>query len=266
MDPNFSTNINNVFINLRSDNDIGTQLDEVVSAMKEIKRINISASNAENVCDFSCLNTTKASLDFLMIQGRTEYGLSNNIFRVIEYHGKTLTIVHFSNVSNFNLTHLLHHCPHLMDLSLDTCSLLDDDDVHMRLDPLKEMRELMIVNYSGNVNVNINEYCWLALLAEAKKLNYLDLTGYDGKNLKRALKKVYKRHNFPSLNHFGLTNVNALTLTDLLPMIEHSKNPLEQVIIHNCNDIGIDDFNNYEERMTSKFGNIYIHFLKEIRE
>ncbi len=260
MDPNFSSSITRVFVNLRHDNlenDIDFQLDEVISGMKEIKIISIGASNAEKYCDFNCLNTAKANLEDLGIQGPIEYGL-NNTFRVIEYHGKTLTQVDFYRVNDLDLIHFLHHCPHLEKLSIFNCSLLNGN-INMQLDSLRKLTRLHIFYYHFGGYNDIKENFWLVLLAKAKMLKSLDLRGFYGTYLQSALKKVYKRHNFPSLNDFRLINVNDITLTDLLPMIEHSKNPLKQVIIENCNDIAIDDLNKYKERMISKFGNVNIH-------
>ena len=117
------------------------------------------------------------------------------------------------------------------------------------LRPLEPLKNLTTLTLDATNSFNITEDILTALLSEATKLESLFLWQFNGSNLKKALKKIYETHKFPSLNRFDLYRVNRLTLEDLLPMIEDSDNPLKQVSISYCDDISEEDIKHYKRRV-----------------
>ena len=242
-DPNFSTSINSISFFMGSD----VQLDEVISAMKEIETIYIHTDHEEDRRNLSCLNAIRTGLKTFIIQGRLDYGV-NYIFKVIEYHGKTLTQIDFTEVA-IKISHVIYHCPHIKELLLEDCTVLDSN-TQMKLVALKNLTKIRF--YSHFSLMDMNETCWRALLADANNLEALMMLGIDGTSLQKALKTVYTRHNFPSLKRLYLVKVNCITFKDIQPMIEYSENPLRYVFIDSCPDVDKDGFASYKQRIEER--------------
>ncbi len=238
-DPNFSTNLNVILVKLSHD----VQLDPIVSAMPELNSLSLYTEHPDISPDLSCLHTNKVCLEILIAgkaTGFMDYVL--HLSKAMEYQGASLVSVDL-NLTNVDLAHLIHYCPHLVELRLDSCSYVDNC-IKRKLSPHPNLSELDFCSYNGNRYQTIDEECWIALLT--KNLKDFSLHGFNGTHLQRALKTVVEMHDFPSLRRFSLEYVDVITLEDLLPVIDHLI--IENVCILECDDINQDDLARYKQR------------------
>ncbi len=239
---NFQLALNNLIYN--SDRDQLQCLGINVNYVIKKKTFEIVKFKVREETDLSSLKNMPPCIKVLYIcQDPNMYKFDTD--GIIMQHGATLKDIHFGHVSKVFLSTIIGHCP-----NLQTLNLTDFEHIiqHSVADPLNNLTQLTIQPLNPGLSLSVNS--WWCLLSQAKDLKMLELHRCDGIPLKKTLRDIYDIHHFPNLKIISVLGCVGLPLNSLLPIIEHSNNPLEWVDLTYEDDRAMNACLEYAERMT----------------
>ncbi len=203
--------------------------------------------------DLSYFPAMTPSLKTIKLFGNNKKRLSPSFYKLLSCHGSTLTEIDIWSVGHTNVEFMIDKCPNLRKLHLCLFSLPFDASFPPieTCKPLKWIESLRLSYMCIYRGFDLGQSTWMALLGDATKLKHLDLGFLTCSGLILALKKIYHKHKFPSLETLDMRDCYGIEMNDLLPIIEESDNPLRRVKILKCPKISHAEVKAYEKRLKS---------------
>ena len=229
-DRNFKTNLKNILVqngdddrNYTPNDNLDDMIKTQLSAMTTVNRCTILRYKGETL---SSLTQMEPSLNVLEV---IVWCLNNNhisylgpISNVLKCHGPALTTLYLSRLRQVNVLEIVANCPHLVHLILEIFPTYGNYATPVA--PLEHIESLTIMHVRDHENFimmgNIPAESWIALLANASKLQHIHIQGYDCTGLKSVLAHAYSKHDFKQLQSLVLVICRGIKIPDLLPIME----------------------------------------------